>query len=100
MNFNFTRKTTLAGAALAALLVPSAYAANGFTSADTYFSSQDASRPFGADARILVGAGRSGLVQFDLSSLPPTSSPAISPRQPSYSSSTASPFRAICRSRP
>jgi hypothetical protein len=68
INSKFNAALVLAATAF----VHPAFGAAGFTTGDTYISAApaDASRNFGADPTILVGNGRTGLIRFDLSSLP------------------------------
>ena len=78
MKFNFTKRGYLAGSTLGlALLAPQANAAIGFTAADTYVSNSaaESAQSFGSEAKLLIGAGKTAYVRFDLSSLPPNTQP-------------------------
>src|SRR5215469_10615356 len=67
----FTRRLTL-GVALFGLLVPAGLLAAGVnTSADTYVSSSSPTANFGTATAVNIGGGNTGLIQFDLSALPP-----------------------------
>jgi Collagen triple helix repeat (20 copies) len=69
---SFARHFKTAAATGLLLLAPmSSWAAGANANSDTYVSSSSAANNFGTAAAVNVGNGNTGLIQFDLSALPP-----------------------------